>query len=87
MQLQFFMYCPFIRHSVFAIGGLSRLYAAAAALLAAAGALAGVLRGLDAGRQNVALAKAMDLGQMKLFRAWLRRLFGRWHILKWSRLL
>ena len=45
-------------------GGLSRLHGAAAAVLAAPGALDVVLRGPVAARQNMAPAKEMDLTEI-----------------------
>ena len=49
------------RHSVHAAGTLPRLHGAAAALLAAAGAHAALLRAPDAGGQDVAAAEEVDL--------------------------
>ena len=51
-------------HSVLATGRLSRLHAPATAVLAAVGDFAFVLRGPDAGRQNVPPAKEMDLTEL-----------------------
>jgi len=72
-------------HPVLGTGRLPRLHAPATAVLAAVGDFAVVLRGTDAGRQNVAPSQEMDLSRCKgLFAAGGSQL---WRALKQPELL